>query len=178
MGRYTIRRLLQFIPVLLGTLFLLHYLQALSLQFGGNPVRAMFGDRQPPQETIDTLSRAFGLDDPCLESKFNPCFGMYFERLADYARGDFGTDFNGQATIDLIGRAAPITLRLTLLAILIEAIIGTDGSVREASVRRSIPLLDQAALDAVRQWRYEPTLLNGVPVEVIMTTTVGFSLPQ
>ena len=46
-----------------------------------------------------------------------------------------------------------------------------------ARVLRSIPLLDQAALDAVRQWRYEPTLLNGVPTPVIMTATVNFSLP-
>jgi len=38
-------------------------------------------------------------------------------------------------------------------------------------------LLDQAALDAVVQWRYEPTLLNGAPVEVIATVTVNFSLP-
>jgi protein TonB len=37
-------------------------------------------------------------------------------------------------------------------------------------------LLDQAALDAVRQWRFTPTLLNGVPVPVIMTVTVNFSL--
>ena len=41
---------------------------------------------------------------------------------------------------------------------------------------RSIPLLDQAALDAVRQWEYEPTLLNGVAVPVIMTVTVNFTL--
>ena len=41
---------------------------------------------------------------------------------------------------------------------------------------RSIPLLDQAALDAVRQWQFTPTLLNGVPVPVIMTVTVQFTL--
>ena len=43
-------------------------------------------------------------------------------------------------------------------------------------VLRSIPLLDQAATDAVRQWEYTPTLLNGVPVPVIMTVTVTFTL--
>jgi protein TonB len=43
-------------------------------------------------------------------------------------------------------------------------------------VLRSIPLLDQAAIDAVRQWTYTPTLLNGVPVPVIMTVTVNFTL--
>jgi len=61
--------------------------------------------------------------------------------------------------------------------IILEIVIGTDGAVSNARVLRSIPLLDQAALDAVRQWRYEPTLLNGVPTPVIMTATVNFSLP-
>ena len=41
---------------------------------------------------------------------------------------------------------------------------------------RSIPLLDQAALDAVRQWEFTPTTLNGVPVPVIMTVNVQFTL--
>jgi periplasmic protein TonB len=40
---------------------------------------------------------------------------------------------------------------------------------------RSIPLLDQAALDAVRQWEYTPTLLNGVPVPVVVTVTINFT---
>jgi ABC-type dipeptide/oligopeptide/nickel transport system permease component len=123
-GRYTIRRLLQFIPVLLGTLFLLHYLQSLSFQISGNPIRSMFGDRQPPPETIAALTRLFGLDDPCLEQPGNPCVNLFFERLGSYAQGDFGTDFNRQPVLDLIQRAAPITIRLTLLAVLFEAVIG------------------------------------------------------
>jgi len=62
-------------------------------------------------------------------------------------------------------------------AVTIEATIGEDGKVIDATVVRSIPLLDQAAVDAVRQWVYTPTLLNGVPVPVIMTVTVSFTLP-
>jgi len=61
-------------------------------------------------------------------------------------------------------------------AVTIEATIGPDGKVIDARVVRSIPLLDQAALDAVRKWEYEPTLLNGVAVPVIMTVTVNFTL--
>jgi protein TonB len=61
--------------------------------------------------------------------------------------------------------------------VILEVTIGADGVVSDAQVLRSIPLLDQAALDAVRQWRYEPTLLNGVPTSVIMTATVNFMLP-
>jgi len=57
----------------------------------------------------------------------------------------------------------------------IEATIGPDGKVIDAKVVRSIPLLDQAALDAVRQWEYRPTLLNGVPVPVLVTVTINFT---
>ena len=57
----------------------------------------------------------------------------------------------------------------------IEATIGPDGKVIDATVLRSIPLLDQAALDAVRQWEYTPTLLNGVPVPVLVTVTINFT---
>ncbi len=57
----------------------------------------------------------------------------------------------------------------------IEATIGFDGKVIDAKVVRSSPLLDQAALDAVRQWEYTPTLLNGVPVSVLVTVTVNFT---
>jgi TonB family protein len=58
--------------------------------------------------------------------------------------------------------------------VIIEATVGADGRVIDAKVLRSIPLLDQAALDAVRQWEYKPTLLNGVAVPVIMTVTINF----
>lgn len=60
--------------------------------------------------------------------------------------------------------------------VIIEATIGPDGLVYEAKVLKSIPLLDQAAIDSVRQWEFEPTLLNGAPVPVIMTVTVNFAL--
>ena len=60
-------------------------------------------------------------------------------------------------------------------AVTIEATIGPDGKVMDAKVVRSIPLLDQAALDAVQQWEYTPTLLNGVPVPVLVTVTINFT---
>jgi protein TonB len=60
--------------------------------------------------------------------------------------------------------------------VIVEAIIGTDGRVTSARVLRSSPLLDQAALAAVLQWAYRPTMLNGVPVSIIMTVTVTFTL--
>jgi TonB family protein len=60
-------------------------------------------------------------------------------------------------------------------AVVIEATIGADGKVIDTKVVRSIPLLDQAAVDAVRQWEYTPTLLNDAPVPVLMTVTINFA---
>lgn len=62
--------------------------------------------------------------------------------------------------------------------VIVEAVIAPDGRVQSTKLLRSIPLLDSAALDAVSQWEYEPTLLNGVPVPVIMTVTVSFTLDK
>jgi periplasmic protein TonB len=60
----------------------------------------------------------------------------------------------------------------------LHAIISKDGSVQQLEVLSGHPLLVQAALDAVRQWRYRPTTLNGEPVEVDTTIDVIFSLNQ
>ena len=60
--------------------------------------------------------------------------------------------------------------------VILECTIDPDGRVGEVKVLRGIPLLDAAAVEAVRQWVYTPTLLHGVPVPVIMTVTVNFKL--
>src|SRR5207237_336900 len=60
----------------------------------------------------------------------------------------------------------------------LHAIISKDGTIQQLEVMSGHPLLQQAALDAVRQWRYQPTLLNGEPVEVDTTIDVIFSLNQ
>jgi TonB family protein len=60
--------------------------------------------------------------------------------------------------------------------VIIEALLDESGSVVDARVLRSIPLLDQAALDAVKQWQFMPVLLNGAPHAAVMTVTVNFTL--
>jgi protein TonB len=60
--------------------------------------------------------------------------------------------------------------------VILEVVVGPDGRVDRVAVLRAIPLLDQAAMDAVKEWEFTPTLLNGMPVPVIMTVTVNFSL--
>lgn len=76
---------------------------------------------------------------------------------------------------------APIYPQIALSArvegtVIIEAIIGEDGRVKQAHALRPAPLLEDAALTAVRQWVFTPTRLNGEPVPVVMTVTVTFRL--
>jgi protein TonB len=78
---------------------------------------------------------------------------------------------------------SPVYPRLALDAhkeglVILEAVIGEDGSVRDVKVLRSQPLLDQAAIDAVRQWRFTPSMLHGEPVPVVMTVTVNFTIDK
>ena len=60
--------------------------------------------------------------------------------------------------------------------VIVEAIIDATGHVADARVLRSIPLLDEAAVEAVQQWEFTPTFLNGAPQPVVMTVTVNFTL--
>jgi TonB family protein len=60
--------------------------------------------------------------------------------------------------------------------VILDATIGPDGRVDRVAVLRSIPQLDYAAIDAVKEWEFTPTMLNGTPVPVTMTVTVNFTL--
>jgi protein TonB len=61
-------------------------------------------------------------------------------------------------------------------SVVLAAVIGKDGSIQNLHVLSGHPLLTQAALDAVKQWRYKPYILNGEPVEVDTQVTVNFTL--
>jgi protein TonB len=83
----------------------------------------------------------------------------------------------------IVNRTAPVypaLARQTRISgtVRLHAIIAKDGTVQQLEVLSGHPLLVQSALDAVRQWRYQPTLLNGEPVEVDTTVDVIFSLNQ
>ena len=60
--------------------------------------------------------------------------------------------------------------------VLIEIVIGKDGSVTSAKILKPTPLLDEAALEAVKQWKYEPTVYEGDFIEVMKIVSVTFSL--
>jgi protein TonB len=71
----------------------------------------------------------------------------------------------------------PLAVRAHVQGVVIlEAIVDREGRVEQVEILRSIPLLDAAAIAAVRQWRYSPLLLNGKPERFVLTVTVSFSL--
>ncbi|ADU49930.1 binding-protein-dependent transport systems inner membrane component [Intrasporangium calvum DSM 43043] len=130
MGRYVIRRVLQFIPTVLGTMFLLHYLTSLGIQLTGNPVRALFGDRTPTPAMMAALSERLNLNDPCLTQTGNPCIGLFGDRLVNIAQWDFGISLSGQREVtDIIGAALPYTVRIALIAFVFEAVVGVLAGV-------------------------------------------------
>ncbi len=81
----------------------------------------------------------------------------------------------------LLHRVTPAYPELAVAArtsatLILEATVGTDGRVQEVKVLRGQPLFDRPVLEAVRQWRYQPLLLNGVPMPFIVTVTLSFNL--
>jgi peptide/nickel transport system permease protein/oligopeptide transport system permease protein len=124
------RRLLQFIPTVLGAMFLLHYLTSIGIQFSANPVRALFGDRTPPPELLANLSEALGLGDECLTRKGDPCLGLFVDRMQNiFLHWDFGVNFRLRPVTELIAEALPYTVRLALIALLFEAVVGIVAGV-------------------------------------------------
>jgi protein TonB len=62
--------------------------------------------------------------------------------------------------------------------VVLMALIGQDGSVKDVRVESGLPILAQAAIDAVKQWRYKPYLIDGEPVEVDSRITINFTLSR
>lgn len=113
MGKYLLRRILQVIPVVLGTTLLVY---ALVFALPGDPVKAMFGDK-PVNEAVAAQIRAeYNLDKPFIV--------QYLLFLKNALTLDFGNTFAGQPVIDEIARAFPVTIRLALMAFVFEAIFG------------------------------------------------------
>jgi len=129
-GRYIVRRLLQFIPTVLGAMFLLHYLTSVGIQLTGNPVRAIFGDRTPSPALLRALTAKLGLDDPCLDRAGDPCLGLFVERMQNiFLHFDFGVNQRNVEVTELITRALPNTAKLALFAFTIEILIGLSAGI-------------------------------------------------
>jgi oligopeptide transport system permease protein len=118
MGRYVLRRLLQLIPVFFGATFLIYYL---VWAVPGDPFAGKCGERPCPQSYIDFMTEKFNLDQPVIV--------QYFSYMQNLLQGDFGRTFGGRQINDLISAAYPNTIKLALVALVIEASIGLVAGV-------------------------------------------------
>lgn len=109
---YILRRLLQAIPVLLGTTFLIYFM---VFAMPGDPILALFGERTPSPALLERIRQQYHFDQPF--------FLQYLSYVGNVLRGDFGISFSGQPVNEILGRTFPVTLRLALVAIIIEILI-------------------------------------------------------
>lgn len=159
MGRYIARRVLQFIPVIIGATLLLF---TMVFALPGDPIRALSGAKPLPQSVQEELTDRYNLDDPLVVQ-----YGKYMGFLPDDPTGenpdaagfsgvmqctydwigaipgvpevpgecDFGADFRGRAVTDIMGQTFPVTIRLTAGAFVVEVILGIVAGVL-AGLRR------------------------------------------
>ena len=125
MGRYIARRLLLTIPVLIGASFLIF---AMVYALPGDPIRALAGDRPLAPGVVAQLRAEFNLGDPL--------WLQYAKYVGDLVQGDFGTDFRGRPVLDTIELRMPVTIKLSLVAIGFEIVIGVIAGVL-AGIRKN-----------------------------------------
>ncbi|GAA3823247.1 ABC transporter permease [Streptomyces phyllanthi] len=114
MGRYVARRLLQMIPVFIGSTLLI-FLMMYALP--GDPVRALMGDQAFDPAVVANIRKDLGLDQPILQQYANYLGGLF--------QGDFGTEIGSQRPVaDIIADAFPVTIRLTLFAFAFTVFVG------------------------------------------------------
>ncbi|MCX3285217.1 ABC transporter permease [Streptomyces luteogriseus] len=114
MGRYVARRLLQMIPVFIGSTLLIF---CMMYALPGDPVRAMMGDQAYDPTVVASIKKELGLDQPLLQQYVNYMTGLL--------QGDFGTQIASQRPIaDVIADAFPVTIRLTIFAFTFVTLVG------------------------------------------------------
>ncbi|MFG3203264.1 ABC transporter permease [Streptomyces sp. NPDC048192] len=154
MGRYVARRLLQMIPVFIGSTLLIF----LMVNVMGDPVAGLCGERACDPATAAQLKREFGLDKPLWQ--------QYATYMGNLFTGDFGTAFNGQKVTELMGTAFPVTVRLTIVAILFEILIGVSLGVL-TGMRRGRPV-DTGVLLATLVVISVPTFVTGLLLQLLL----------
>ncbi|HEY7594871.1 MAG TPA: ABC transporter permease [Actinophytocola sp.] len=167
MSRYVLRRLLQLVPVFIGTTFLI-YLLVWSIP--GNPFAGMCGERPCPDSFIAMMTDKYNLDDSI--------FVQYFKYMGNLLTGDFGETFSGLDVGELISLRYPVSVRLALVAVAIEAVIGLVAGI--VTGLRGRGFLDNLVLVSTLFLIALPTFVTGFVIQIllgfqweIMTPTVS-----
>ena len=164
MGRYVIRRLLQMIPVFIGSTFLIFFM----VYALGDPVAALFGDKAPDPATAAQIRHDLYLD--------HSLGAQYLHYMKNIFIGDFGTAFNGESVTSLMGSAFPITIRLTIVAIIFEIIIGIVLGVI-TGMRRGKPI-DTGVLLLTLVVISVPTFVTGYVLQYVFGVELEWTSPS
>ena len=164
MGRYVIRRLLQMIPVFIGSTFLIFFM----VYALGDPVAALFGDRAPDPATAARIRHDLYLD--------HSLPAQYVHYMKNLFSGNFGQAFNGEPVTELMGQAFPVTIRLTIVAILFEIIIGITlgvitGMKRGKPVDTGVLLLTLVVISV-------PTFVTGYVLQYVIGVQLKWTAPS
>lgn len=127
MSKYIIKRILLMIPILLGVTIIVFTILSFT---PGDPARLILG-QAAPQEAVDALHKAMGLDDPFFE--------RYFRYMGDLFQGDFGTSYRTQRPVfDEIFARFPVTIKLALFSVMLVIVIGIPLGILSAVKQYSI----------------------------------------
>jgi oligopeptide transport system permease protein len=154
MGRYVVRRLLQLVPVFIGTTFLIYWL---VWSVPGDPFAGKCGDRPCPANYIQVMTEKFNLD--------KPLYVQYFTYMKNLLQGDFGSTFGGRSINDLIAAAYPNTIKLAIVALAVEAIIGLTAGVLTGLRRNGF--LDNLVLVSTLFLIALPTFVTGFVLQYL-----------
>lgn len=155
MGRYVLRRLLQLIPVFFGTTFLIYWL---VWKVPGDPFAGKCGEKRCPDNYIQAMTEKYHLDDPILVQ-----YGHYMKNLL---QGDFGQTYSGRSINEIIAAAYPNTLKLAVVALAIEALIGLTAGVLTGLRRNGF--LDNLVLVSTLFLMALPTFVTGFVLQWLL----------
>ena len=155
MGRYVLRRLLQLVPVFIGTTFLIY---VLVWAVPGNPFTGMCGERPCPPEFVAAMTEKYNLDDNVVV--------QYLKYMGTLLTGDFGQTYAEQPIGEMIANAAPVSLRLALVAVAIEAVIGLTAGVLTGLRGRGF--LDNLVLVSTLFLIAIPTFVTGFVLQILL----------
>ncbi len=164
MGRYVLRRLLQLVPVFIGTTFIIYFL---VWSLPGDPFAGKCGERPCPPAYIAEMTEQYNLDDPVIV--------QYFKYLGKLLTGDFGETFAGVEISELIVNAYPITLRLALVALFFAAVIGIGAGILTGL--RGKGIVDNLVLVSTLFLISLPVFVTGFLIQIYLGTELGLIRP-
>jgi len=161
MGRYVARRLLLTIPVLIGASFLIF---AMVYALPGDPIRALSGDRPLAPAVAAQLKAQFNLGDPLVI--------QYLKYLGKLSHLDLGSDFHQRPVFEIITDRLPVTVRLTLVAVVLETVIGLTAGIL-AGIRRN-SFFDNVVLVSTTLIISIPILVLGFAAQYVFGLKLGW----